>query len=102
MNARARAAALFPVWALVGAAGLASSLAVSGVLAAQTGCLARGLADLVAVWGMTGLGLAISTLLVVGAVPRYRTLPPTLGATAAFALSVYALLAYLTQSPTCP
>lgn len=97
MNARARAAALVPVWALVGIAGLAATLAFTAVQASRTGCIGTRVADLVSIGGIAGLGLAVSALLLVGAVPRYRAPAPVLGASAALVLSLYAVVTYLAQ-----
>jgi hypothetical protein len=97
MNARTRAAALLPVWALIGLAGLASTLAFTAVQASRAGCMETGVANLVAVAGIAGLGFAVSALLLVGAVPRYRDLPAAFGAAAALALSIYAVVTFLAQ-----
>lgn len=97
MNARARAAALLPVWALVGTAGLAATLSFTAVQASRTGCISTRVADLVSIGGIAGLGLAVAVFLLVGAVPRYRTPAPVFGASTAFALSLYAVVTYLTQ-----
>lgn len=97
MNARARAAALLPVWALVGTAGLAATLSFTAVQASRTGCIGTGVADLVSIGGIAGLGLSVSALLLVGAVPRYRAPAPICGASIAFALSLYAVVTYLAQ-----
>jgi hypothetical protein len=95
MNARARASALIPVWALVGAAGLAATLSFTAVQASRAGCIGARVADLVSVGGIAGLGLAVSALLLVGAVPRYRSPAPILGASVALALSLYAVVTFL-------
>ena len=97
MNTRARAAALVPVWALVGAAGIAATLSFTAVQASRAGCIATDVADLVSVGGIAGLGLAVSALLLVSAVPRYRAPAPVLGASAALALSLYAVVTFLAQ-----
>jgi hypothetical protein len=97
MNTRARAAALAPVWALVGAAGLVATLSFTAVQASRAGCIETRVADLVSVGGIAGLGLAVSALLLVGAVPRYRAPAPVLGASAALALSLYAVVTFLAQ-----
>lgn len=97
MNARARAAALLPVWALIGLAGLASTLSFSAVRASRAGCLETHAADLVSVAGIAGLGLALAALLMVGAVSRYRTPAAAGGAAAALALSAYTLVTFLAQ-----
>lgn len=97
MDARARAAALVPVWALVGTAGLAATLSFTAVQASRAGCMGARVVDFVSVGGIAGLGLAVSALLLVGAVPRYRALAPVLGASAALALSLYAVVTYLAQ-----
>ncbi len=97
MNTRARATARVPVWAVVGTAGLAATLSFTAVLASRTGCIGAGVADLVSVGGIAGLGLAVSALLLVGAVPRYRAPAPVLGASAALALSLYAVVTFLAQ-----
>jgi hypothetical protein len=95
MKTRARAAALLPVWALVGAAGLASTLSFTAVQASRAGCLGTRSADLVSVLGVAGLGLAIAALLMVGAVPRYRTGAAVGGAAATLVLSAYAVVTFL-------
>ncbi|HEX7254563.1 MAG TPA: hypothetical protein VF236_01415 [Gaiellaceae bacterium] len=95
MNARARAAALLPVWALVGAAGLASTLSFTAVHASRAGCIPTRSADLVSIGSVAGLGLAVAALLMVGAVPRYRTGAAATGAAAALALSVYTVVTFL-------
>lgn len=95
MSARARAAALLPVWALVGAAGLASTLSFAAVHASRAGCLETRAADLVSIGGIAGLGLALAALMMVGVVPRYRTAAAASGATAALALSVYTIVTFL-------
>lgn len=100
MTTRARAAALLPVWVLVGTAGLASTLSFTAVHASRAGCFTTGTADLVSIAGMAGLGLAVSALLLVGAVPRYRTGAALAGASAALALSIYAVVTFLAQSGT--
>lgn len=97
MNARVRAAALLPVWAIVGTAGLASTLSFTAVQASRSGCIGTQVADFVAVGGIAGLGFAVSALLLVGAVPRYRALPAAAGAVAALALSLYAVVTFLAQ-----
>ncbi len=97
MSSRARAVALLPVWALIGLAGLASTLSFTAVAASRTGCIETRIAELVAVGGIAGLGLAVSALLMVTAVPRLRAFPQALGAVSALALSVYAVVTYLTQ-----
>ena len=97
MNARVHAAALLPVWAIVGMAGLASTLSFTAVQASRGGCIGTQVADFVAVGGIAGLGFAVSALLLVGAVPRYRALPPAAGAVAALALSLYAVVTFLAQ-----
>lgn len=103
MNSRARAAALLPVWVMVGLAGLASTLSFTAVQASRTGCIGTAIADFVAVGGIAGLGLAVSALLLVGAVPRYRALAPAAGAGTAFALSLYAVVTFLAQDGSaCP
>ena len=97
MSSRARAAALLPVWAVVTAAGLASTLSFSAVLASGPGCLGTALADLVSIAGVAGLGLAVAALLMVVSVPRYRTAAGGAGALGSFALSVYTVVAFLAQ-----
>ena len=98
MNARARLAALLPVWALIGTAGLASTLSFVAVEASCSGCVGSGVADLISIGGMAGLGLAVAALLLVGTVPRYRAAAPALGACAALALSLYAVVTFLAQN----
>jgi len=100
MNTRARAAALFPVWALVGTAGLASTLSFTAVQASRSGCVGAQVAELVSVAAMSGLGLAVAALLMVGAIPRYRTAAAAIGATAALGLSVYTVVTFLSQDAT--
>jgi hypothetical protein len=100
MNARARAAALLPVWSLVGAAGLASTVAFTAVQASRSGCVGSQVAELVSVAAMAGLSLAVAALLMVGAVPRYRTAAAVIGATAALALSVYTVVTFLSRDAT--
>jgi hypothetical protein len=97
MNDRARAAAPLPVWALIALAGLASTLSFTAVQASRTGCIGAGVADLVSILGIAGLGLALTALLVLGAVPRYRALPPVFGALATLGLSAYAVVTFLAQ-----
>lgn len=97
MKTRARAAALLPVWILVGSAGLASTLSSTAVHASRTGCVGGQLAGFVSIAAMAGLGLAVATLMMVGAVPRYRTTAATIGAIAAFGLSVYTVVTFLSQ-----
>lgn len=97
MSARTRGAALLPLWAVVGMAGLASTLSFAAVEVSRPGCFGKQIADFVAVAGIAGVGLAVSALLLVGAVPRYRALPPAVGAAAALALSLYAVVTFLAQ-----
>lgn len=97
MSTRARAAALLPVWALVGAAGLAATLSFTAVRASRSGCLGTQLAHLVSVSGIGGLGLALAALLMVGAVPRYRTTAAGVGALCCLTLSVYTVVTFLAQ-----
>lgn len=82
-------------WLLVGSAGLAGTLAFTAARASQTGCAGSGLSNLIAVAGIGGFGLAVATLLLVGAVPRYRSLGPALVALSALGLSTYAMIAFL-------
>jgi hypothetical protein len=100
MNTRARAAALLPVWALVGGAGLASTLSFTAVQASRSGCVGPQVAELVSVAAMAGLGLAVAALLMVGTLPRYRTAAATIGATAALGLSVYTVVTFLSHDST--
>lgn len=100
MKARARATALVPVWALVGTAGLAATLSFTAVQGSSGGCIGAHVADLVSIGGIAGLGLAASALLLVGAVPRYRSPAPAFGASAALVLSLYAVVTYLAQDGT--
>lgn len=95
MTSRAGAAALSPVWALIGMAGLASTLSFTAVAASRTGCIETHVADLVSVSGIAGLGLAVSALLLVTAVPSYRALPQALAAATALAFSVCAVVTFL-------
>jgi hypothetical protein len=97
MNLRARAAAPLPVWALIALAGLASTLSFAAVQGSRTGCIGTDVADLVSILGIAGLGFAVTALLVVGAVPRYRALPPVFAAAAALVLSAYAVVTFLAQ-----
>jgi hypothetical protein len=100
MKNRAPATAPVPVWALVGAAGLAATLSFTAVQASLAGCISTRVADLVSIGGIAGIGLAVSTLVLVGAVPRYRAPAPVVGAAAALALSLYAVVTLLTQDGT--
>ncbi|HEY7706425.1 MAG TPA: hypothetical protein VH968_04585 [Gaiellaceae bacterium] len=95
MSTRAHAAALLLVWALVGTAGLAATFSFTAVRASRSGCLGTRSADLVSIAGIGGLGLAVAALLMVGAVPRYRTAAAVGGAAAALALSSYAVVTFL-------
>ena len=95
---KTRAAAALPLWILVGSAGLAATLAFTAVRASRIGCFSSGTADLIAVGGIAGFGLAVSTLLLVGAVPRYRRAAPAVAAISALGLSVYAMIAFLTSN----
>jgi hypothetical protein len=100
MNSRARTTSLVPVWAVVGAAGLAATLSFTAVEASRTGCIQAGVADLISVAGIAGFGLAVSALLLVGAVPRYRAPGPVLVAAAALVLSLYTVVTFLAQDGT--
>ncbi len=100
MSSRSGAAALLPVWALIGLAGLASTLSFTAVAASRTGCIETQIGELVSVGGIAGIGLAVSALLLVGTVPRYRALPQAFGAVCVLALSVYAVVTYLAQDGT--
>jgi hypothetical protein len=93
---KTRSAVALPLWILVGSAGLAGTLAFTAVRASRVGCVSSGTADLIAVGGIAGLGLAVATLLLVGAVPRYRKALPALAAVSALVLSVYAIVTFLT------
>jgi hypothetical protein len=97
MSTRAHAAALLPVWVVVGTAGLAATLSFTAVRASRSGCLGARTADLVSVAGVGGLGLAVAALLMVGAVPRYRTAAAVSGAAAALAVSAYAVVTFLSH-----
>jgi hypothetical protein len=97
---RARAAALLPVWAVVGTAGLASTLSFTAVQASRRGCIGAQVAELVSVAAMAGLGLAVAALLMVGAVPRYRTAAAVIGATVALGLSIYTVVTFLSRDAT--
>jgi hypothetical protein len=94
---KVRSAAALPVWGLVGLAGLAATLSFTAVQGSRTGCIGTDVADLVSIGGIAGFGLAASALLLVAAVPHYRTLPRACGALAALALSLYAVVTYLAQ-----
>jgi hypothetical protein len=102
MNDRARAAALLPVWAFVGMAGLTSTLAFTAVHASRLGCIETGVANLVSIGGIAGFGLAVSSLLLVAAVPRRRRVAPAAAAAVTLVLSLYAVIAYLAQGAACP
>ena len=91
-------AAAFAHWILVGFAGLAGTLAFTAARASRIGCAGSDLTDLIAVAGIAGFGLAVTSLLVVGAVPRYRAIPPAIGALSALGLSIYAMIALLTHN----
>ena len=96
-----RAAALAH-WILVGFAGLAGTLAFTAARASRIGCAGGGMTDLIAVAGIGGFGLAVATLLLVGAVPRYRGVAPVLVALSALALSSYAMILFLSHdNSTC-
>lgn len=97
MSPRARAAALLPVWVLVAAAALPATLAWTIVSASRRGCLESALADLVSVGSIAGVGFALAALLLVAAVPVYRSGAAAGAATGAFALSVHAVVTFLSQ-----
>lgn len=99
---KTRLAAALPIWALVATAGLAATLSATAVRATRVGCVGNGTADLIAVGGMAGLGVGLATLLLVGAVPRYRSGAAAVGALLALGLSIYAVVAFLaSDSGTC-
>jgi hypothetical protein len=97
MSSRARAAALLPFWAIAGSAALASTLAFTAVLGGRAGCLDRGSSNVISVGGIAGFGLAVTALLLVAAVPRYRTAAAGGAAVASLALSVYSVVTFLAQ-----
>jgi hypothetical protein len=94
-----RAAALAH-WILVGFAGLAGTLAFTAARATRSGCAGGGLTDVVAVAGIAGFGLGLATLLLLGAVPRYRSVAPVLVALSALALSTFAMIEFLSNDKT--
>jgi hypothetical protein len=96
-----RSAVALPLWILVGSAGLAGTLAFTVVRASRSGCLGAREADLIAVAGVAGFGLGLATLLLVAAVPRYRSAAPALAALSALGVSAYAMVALLTSAATC-
>jgi hypothetical protein len=98
---KARAAAALPLWLLVGSSGLAGTLAFAAVRASRAGCVDAGIADVIAVAGIAGFGLAVATLLLVGSVPRYRSAAAALAAVSTLALSVYAMVAFLSTGASC-
>jgi hypothetical protein len=98
MNRNARAGALLPVWTLLGFAWLAAVLTFTAVHATRIGCVGARVADFIAVAGVAGLGLATASLLLVAAVPTYRTGPRTAAAAAPLALSAYAIVALLARN----
>jgi hypothetical protein len=99
---KSRAAAALRLWLLIGSASLAGTVAFTAVRASRSGCVGSGTADLIAVAGLAGFGLAVATLLLVGAVSRYRSAAPALAAFSALALSIYAMVSLLTRdTPTC-
>ena len=103
MESRARAAALLPVWAVITAAGIGSTLAFTAVQGSRAGCLGPGVADLVSILGIAGLSFGVSALVLVGAVPRYRSIPAACGAAASLAVSLYAVVTFLAQDgAVCP
>jgi hypothetical protein len=86
-----------PLWALVGIAGLASTLSFTAVRATRGGCAESGTADLIAVGGIAGLGIGLATLLLVWAVPRYRSRAVALGTLLVLGLSIYAIVTFLAR-----
>ena len=92
---KTRTAAALPLWILVGFAGLAGTLAFTAVLASEIGCVGPGTASLIAVAGVAGVSLGLATLLLVGAVARYRSVAAAVSAISALALSSYAMVAFL-------
>jgi hypothetical protein len=98
MSAKARHAALLPVWGLVGTAWLAAVLSFSAVHASRIGCMASPFADLVAVGGIAGLGVAAASLVLVAAVPENRSAVRAAAAFAPLAVSVYAVVALLARN----
>ena len=93
---KTRSAAL-PIWALVGIAGLASTLSFTAARATRGGCAEPGIADLIAVGGIAGLGVGLATLVLVGAVPRYRSRAAALGTLLVLGLSIYAIVTLLAR-----
>jgi hypothetical protein len=98
---KTRAAAALPLWLLVASAGLAGTLAFTAVRASRFGCAGPVTTNVIAISGIAGFGLAVGTLLLVGAVSRYRSTIPALAALSALALSTYATVAFLTNGATC-
>jgi hypothetical protein len=94
---KTRSAATLAHWILVGTAGLAGTLTFTAVQASRVGCADSGTTDLIAVGGIAGFGLALASLLLVGAVSRYRSAAPALAALAALGLSTYAIVTFLTR-----
>jgi len=94
---KTRSAATFAHWILIGTAGLAGTLAFTAVQASRVGCADSGTTDLIAVGGIAGFGLALASLLLVGAVSRYRSAAPAVGALTALGLSTYAIITFLTR-----
>ncbi len=92
---KTRTAAALPLWILVGVAGLAGTLAFTAVRGSRIGCVGSGTADVIAVVGVAGVSLAVATLLLVGAVSHFRSVPAALAAISALALSGYAMVAFL-------
>jgi hypothetical protein len=98
---KTRSAVALPLWVLVASAGVAGTLAFVAVTASRAGCVESRTADLIAVAGIAGFGLGLATLLLVAAVPRYRSAVPAFTALSALALSVYAMVASLTTATPC-
>jgi hypothetical protein len=95
---KTRTAAELPIWGLVGLAGLAGTVALAAAQGSRGGCATRSVGDLISVGGIAGVGLAVATLLMVGAVPRYRSAGPAIGAILALAVSIFAVVSYLTSN----
>jgi hypothetical protein len=94
---KTRSASALAHWILVGTAGLAGTLAFTAVQASRVGCADSGTTDLIAVGGIAGFGLALASLLLVGAVSRYRSAAAAVGALTALGLSTYAIVTFLTR-----
>jgi hypothetical protein len=93
-----RTAAALPIWSLVGLAGLAGAVALAAAQGTRVGCATGSVGDLISVGGIAGVGLAVATLLIVGAVPRYRAPAPAIGAFVALIVSISAVVSYLSSN----